>query len=502
MLPLAKTSPLALRAGASLLGVLPAVLLTAVLADTRLGAQCPAAAAGLATELHCVEHNLPSAPGEELDPTHAYTLSELIDLAESSHPATRMAWLEARAAAERVGLARSEYLPHLAGMATFLNQKFINPFPKPYAPQGYTMVEMPVAEAGLGVGYTLLDFGRRHAKLESARAGALAEAAHFQRENQTVAFGVITAYYHLTDAEQKLAARQQILQTAQTIQSAAEAQLANGRATLPDVLDARAGTARADFELEQAVGEEQSARVALRESVGVRPSDQIRIAPVAEAGTGAGQVATAGQLVDEALKTRPDLAGLTERIHAAEAVTAGSRSAYLPTVEFSAKGASQSIWPTVSTDYGWLLTNTTQFVWQAGVSVRWDLFDGGARRSELATARDEQRKAEQQRREAADAITRATWTAWVDYRTAERREKAAAALFTAADSSYKASLEAYNYGVKNLIDLVHAEQQLAEARLATVEARSALETATANLGYTTGNLLRTPAAAGTEADRH
>jgi hypothetical protein len=46
-----------------------------------------------------------------------------------------------------------------------------------------------------------------------------------------------------------------------------------------------------------------------------------------------------------------------------------------------------------------------------------------------------------------------------------RQQQAAQTLLTAATTSYDASLDAYGYGVKNLIDLVNAESQLAEARL-------------------------------------
>jgi len=468
-----------------------AVLVLAV--AQQLSAQCPhvSAAPTEPTKVEpCLVHTRPGPLEDRLDEAHPYTLSELIDVAESNHPEARIAWLAARAAAERTGLARSEYLPHLAGAATMLNQKLINPFPKPYAPQGYTMVEMPVGEAGLELGYTLVDFGRRHAHLQAARANALAAADHLERANQEVAFRTINSYYRLVNAQEKLTARRQILATAQTIQNAAEAQLANGRATLPDVLDARAGSAKASYELEEAIGEEQTARVALRQSLGVPPSDAIRIGTDSTEDEPATAVAPAQALVEEALRQRPDLAALRERIHAAAEETKLAHAAYWPTMEFNARGASQSLWPTVSKDGGWLLTDTTHFVWETGVSVHWNLLDGGARRSRERVAQAEEEKTREEERETREAISESAWRAWVGYQTAERRLAAATALLTAAESSSAASLEAYNYGVKNLMDVVHAEQQLAEARLAIVEARSATATARANLGYTTGSLLR------------
>ena len=46
-----------------------------------------------------------------LDPDKTYSLAELIDLAESHNPETRVAWERARAQAAALGVARSELYP-------------------------------------------------------------------------------------------------------------------------------------------------------------------------------------------------------------------------------------------------------------------------------------------------------------------------------------------------------------------------------------------------------
>lgn len=47
----------------------------------------------------------------ELDPKHAYSLPELIDLAQMTNPVTRAAWQRARQAAIAVGATEATYLP-------------------------------------------------------------------------------------------------------------------------------------------------------------------------------------------------------------------------------------------------------------------------------------------------------------------------------------------------------------------------------------------------------
>jgi len=50
----------------------------------------------------------------EIDPAKPYRLEELIDIAETNNPRTRIAWEAAKQAANRLGIARSDYYPHLA----------------------------------------------------------------------------------------------------------------------------------------------------------------------------------------------------------------------------------------------------------------------------------------------------------------------------------------------------------------------------------------------------
>ena len=92
----------------------------------------------------------------------------------------------------------------------------------------------------------------------------------------------------------------------------------------------------------------------------------------------------------------------------------------------------------------------------------------------------------------------------IAFRTAVRKEQAAEALLDSASTSYSASLEAYQYGVKNLVDVLTAEKQLAQARVSGVSARSQLFLEAVDLDFATGNLLRRqpPAATPQTAEDH
>ncbi len=453
----------------------------------QAAAQCAGNVSTPQSAADCMARATPQEKIAVLDPKHPYTLAELIDVAEHNNPRTRLSWERAKQSADRLGIERSAYYPVLAGVATFAGERIINPFPKPLAPLGYTLVRIPLVQPEITLQYLIFDFGRRNAKVDAATAETLAAGANFIRTNQQVAFNVSSAYYRLVTAQERLQAAQETLKTAQTTQDAAEAQLANGRSTLPDVLNARAETSQAMFDRESADGDEKIARVALTEAIGVEPSPDISIDAQQNASLPELLTMPVNELIERAVTGRPDLMAQMADIRAADDEVRAARAEYRPKISLAASVAQTSIWPTSS--YG-ELGSASKPTWSGALTIDWRFFDGGARKNELAAAESKQRAAKDELTEKHDQATREVWTAYIAFRTALRKEEAAVALLSSANASYSASLDAYKYGVKNLIDVVTAERQLAQARLSGVSARSQLLLEAVDLEFVTGNLLR------------
>lgn len=456
-------------------------------ASLPLGAQCAGRMDTVKAAALCLQDHRAAEKIVPIETKRAYQLVELIDIAESNNPKTKEAWERARQEADRLNIARSAYYPKLAAIAFFGDERIVNPFPKPLAPRGYTMAELPTVQPMIGLEYVLFDSGKRSKEVERSKAEHLAAAAAFQRANQDVAFAVVQGYYGLLTEEQHLEAARQILSTAQTTEDAAQAQLQNGRATLPDVLNARAAKAQAAYDLEAAAGAERIARVTLRESLGVEPSDEIEIAKPENTPAPAEVMRSIQQLVESALQNRPDLEQLSQKLRSSEAEIGIARAAQRPSLQLDSKIGQTAVWPTSS--YG-QLGAADQTTWNVGVSFRWSLFDAGQRKNQVAIAESQFREQQDELREQQDRITREVWIAYVSFRTAVRQREAAENLLQSAQTSYNASFEAYQYGVKNLIDVVTAEKQLAEARLAQVQAYSAVWLDAVQLEYATGRLLR------------
>jgi outer membrane protein len=461
-------------------------LLLAFAATPALG-QCAGKVSSPAAVAECAARETPGEGTAILDPSHPYTLAELIDVAEHHNPGTRTIWERAKQKARELGLAKSAYYPELEGLAVFGDERLINPFPEPLAPRGYVMVELPLVKPEVTLQYLIFDFGKRGANVDFAKQEKLTAGADVIQVNQALALRVASSYYQLVTAQERLQAAQDILRTAQTTQDAAENRLNNGLATLPDVLNARAETAQAVFDEESADGDEKIARVTLTETVGADPSPNIvidsqRSAPLPEKLT-----MSIDALIDRAMKDRPDLMAQTLRIRSAEARIRAAKAEYKPQIVLSGSVAQTSVWPTA--DYG-VLGSASEPTWSAALTVRWRIFDGGARKNEVLIAESKRREAQDELTTIHDETTREVWTAYIAFRTALRKHDAAVALLESANASYSASLDAYKYGVKNLVDVVTAEKQLAQARLSSVSARSELFLEAVNLEFATGNLLR------------
>ncbi|MGB7353482.1 MAG: TolC family protein [Acidobacteriaceae bacterium] len=468
------------------LSVLLLPLLLAFSATPDLG-QCAGIASSPADAADCAARNTPRHTTAVIDPAHPYSLAELIDAAEDHNPGTRAVWERAKQKARELGLAKSAYYPQLDGLSVFGDERSINPFPKPLAPRGYVTVEIPVVRPEVTLQYLIFDFGKRGAVVASAKEEKLAAGADFIQANQALAFDVAVAYYQLVTAQERLQAAEDTLRTAQTTQDAAENRLKNGLATLPDVLNARAEASKAVFDEDSADGDQEIARVRLTEAVGADPSPDIiidsqRSAPLPEHLT-----MSIEALIDRAMENRPELIAQILRIRSAEAGIRAARAEYKPQIVLSGSVAQTSLWP--SSDYG-QLGSASEPTWSVALGIHWRVFDGGVRRNELSIAESRHRELEDQLTDKQDETAREVWTAYIAFRTALRKHDAAVALLKAADASYSASLSAYKYGVKNLVDVVTAQDQLAQARLSIVSARSELFLDAVDLEFATGNLLR------------
>jgi len=421
-------------------------------------------------------HELPD------NPVKTYSLSELIDLAESNNPETRVAWERARAQAASFGVARSELYPTLAAAAlsqTSRDEGFFGSRFNAQAVQDF--------EVALDLSYTVFDFGGRRGRINSARAQLLAANFAFNDTHRNVIYQVEQSYYRLLSSMGQEDSARASLSNAEAVQEAAEDRLAHGLATLPDVLEARSATAQAEYDLQSVLGSEEIARGDLATAVGDRASLTIKVQPLDQLPMPDSISDRVEGAIDRALSQRPDLMQQIAEMRSANARVQEARSAYYPALSLNAGPAAQSVYG-LQSPYDW--GHTAGLTGGLSFSLKWTIFDGGARKNRLLQARSNVRKAEAQAEVKRNQIADEVWTAYSDLNTAFRQRQAAVALLEAASQSYDAALQSYNYGVRSLLDVTAAQRTLAQARSADVFARTQVLTSFADLAFRTGDSIQ------------
>jgi outer membrane protein len=424
-------------------------------------------------------------PTLNFDLEKTYSLPELIDLAESHNPETRVAWERARAQAAAWGVARSELYPTVAAAAlsgvdrgqVYLGERFFR----------QTVGDFQVT---LNLNYTIFDFGGRAGRINAAKAEALAANFAFNDTHRNVIYQVQQAYYQLLNASGQEEAARANLSNAQAVQQAAEARLDHGLATLPDVLEARSATAQAEYELQAVLGAEEIAHGNLATALGTTPPTAIRVQPLRELTIPTTIDDNVNSAMDRALAQRPDLLQRVAAVQAAQARVKEARAAYYPSLNFNASPTAQSLYG-LQQQIPW--GNTAGLVGGMAFSLNWTVFDGRARKNRLAQAQANVHEEEAQVHASRDQIANEVWATYSDLNTALRQREAATALLEATGRSYDAALESYNYGLRNLLDVTAAQRTLAQARSTDVLARTRVLTTFAALAFRVGDSMQSNA---------
>src|SRR5258705_10392608 len=312
----------------------------------------------------------------ELDPGKTCALPELIDLAESHNPETRVAWERARAQAAAWGVARSELYPTIAAAALAGVDR-----EQAYLADRFFRQTIGDFEVALNLNYTIFDFGARAGRISAAKPEALAASFAFNGAHREVIYRVEQAYYQLLNASGQEEAARANLSNAQAVRQAAEERLNHGLATLPDVLEARSATAQAEYELQAVLGAEEIAHGNLATALGTTPPTAIRVQPLRELTIPTTIDDTVNSAIDRALAQRPDLLQRVADVQAAKARVKEAHAAYYPSLNFTASPTAQSLYG-MQPQFPW--GHTLDLAGAMAFNLNWTVFDGGARKNRLA----------------------------------------------------------------------------------------------------------------------
>ncbi len=454
--------------------------------DRAAGAHSASAPFGSAASR---DFRLPADPGlpfpdphPALDPSHVYSLVELVDIAQRNNKQTRIAWEQARQAAIGVGLSRAAYLPALtlSALGGFRHET------TPAAiPQGYVASDTEALFPTLAISYLLIDFGARRAALQAAREGSEAANVAFTGVHQQLILSVARAFLSLATADAEFDAARSALRNAQLLAAAAQSRLEHGEGTVTEAADTRSAEAQARFVIASAAATQQEARDALLEVLGLPPRTRLRIMSLDDRPVPRGMRNDLDGLMRDALRSRPDLLAALARLRGSEADTARARAALYPTISLNVKTGGDLGHIDVEGQSSHSFEQP-----EAGIYLdfEWSLFQGGAKANQVRLA--ESREAEQRAalQDAEDQAMQQVALAYDELDSGFSQFDAATAQQQAARTAFDANAEAFRHGEGTVTGAEAAATALDQADATLVRTHAQVLASAASLAFATGQL--------------
>lgn len=432
-------------------------------------------------------------------PAGLLTLQQAVELALCRNPQTQGAWAEARAKAAQIGAAKAAYLPtvnaNLSRIRDELDQEVIGTV-------GNSRSDSKLIAFGRNVSmnWLLLDLGARSANIEQAQQLFVAALATQNATVQNVFANAAQAYYDTWAAQAALAAALEAESSAKENLSAAQAKLKFGTGTRVEELQAQAALSKTTLDRVRAEGSARMAVGLLAAALGMDARTPLKLASDDDPGSAAPEQPTdrvrfldnLDRLMDEASRNHPAVQSARAQLAAAEARTQGVISEGLPSVSLS-MGRYISGRPNNA------VTQTKSFETVTTLTLAIPLFEGFSRNYRIQEAR-----AQVQARQAdlANVQSQTSVEAWRNYQSLLVETTAVGAsadLVRGNEEALDAARARYKSGAIDILDLLSAQKDLAQARQERIRSLSAWRTARLKLLASLGQLgywaLDTPASA-------
>ena len=428
--------------------------------------------------------------GSPLLAQEALTLREAVDLALHSNPLVAASDAGEKEAEARIHQTRSGYLPRLQFSESL--QRGNNPvfvFSSLLAQRQFSdanfargSLNRPDAmnnyQSQLTVEQVVFDARRTSRRVEEARFARHMAGEDTRRSHSDITLNVLQAYFGVALAEKNLEVARQSVDSARADFKRAESIYQSGRSTQADVLALRVHLAAMHEQQIRASNDLEVARAALNDALGVNLDRRFELTTPLESRADAPE-GTLEEYRRLAAENRPEMrqAELTQRLARTRQQIAGAT--YWPQVAFQGM---------VEADRQNLLgkggTN-----WFTGVTLRWNLWNGGETKARVEQARFAESRADALRKSADSAIHLEVLEAYLALSAAAQRVEVASAAAAEAEEAHRIIQNRHQAGLITVTELLRSETALAAARTRRLAAVYDHRIAAATLEHAAGTLV-------------
>jgi len=328
----------------------------------------------------------------------------------------------------------------------------------------------------------IFDGGRAIAGIESAKAADLAGYDTLQRQLQTLAFGVASAYYQALQAEQTVRLDARIVAEYEAQERLVRAKIAVGKAAPSDLAQAQFQTAQARLRLVQAQGAQIAAEssfattLGLDANAGVAPLNDTPLDLDLATAPAPPSYATA---LRRALLLRPDYLAAVANVRAAQENLRYAKLARVPQIVATASTGRSNELP-----FSPVLRRTDTL----GATLTIPIFDQGLTNYNVAVAASQMDQAVASLRSARLSVESDVRGALANLVSARAAVDQARYELHNAQISFDAARAKYAVGAATLLDLIQQEVNLSQAQTDALNTLYAYRLAQQQYRYAVGEM--------------
>lgn len=416
----------------------------------------------------------------QVDLSQSLGLGDVIDLALCNNPQIKQAWANIKIQAGAVGEARSAYLPTASASYSPRQQTQVNYPNSPYNLNSITNGKMAYAN----LTWRLFDFGGRDANRASANLLLESALASHNASIQKLLAITTQSYFDVLTAKATVQAKSQAADFARSSWGAARRREVRGVSGRSDVLQAQTLLEKAQLAASRADGDYRKALATLIVYMGLPANTQLRLQEVGEHIQKEDLKELNAWLVD-AEEEHPAIRAARAQWESAKKKVVAARSAGLPSIDFVGNFyqngyPNQGVQPVNS--------NTST----VGLTLNIPIFEGFATTYKIRGQEAQAEKAQAEFEGATQQVLTEIVKSHAEAVSSLANLGFSQRLLEAAHAAVQSSVNRYNKGAADILELLTTQSALTEAQQERIrclaEYRSARLRLLANAGYLGRNL--------------
>ncbi|MGN0919438.1 MAG: TolC family protein [Alphaproteobacteria bacterium] len=385
----------------------------------------------------------------DADVTKELDLPTLIQVGICNNPALNRDYMSVKAQEAALGEVKSAYLPTVdaTGSASKSTVKIKGEQKETTSPYA----------GNIGLKWLIYDFGARGATTDQMQAYLDSDSFTYSAHLKDTVLAINQAYFDYLSNEEVLKSTQETMKSYQKSYEETAKRYKLGMTALSDKLLAQTTYKKSELAVIEAKNTLKKSGATLATLLNL-PTDtefKLTLPPKDKDITALSIQMNVQEMMEEALKLRPELKSIVRQEEAAKYGIDIAKAGHYPSLSANASAGYNDYW---SGDKSYHATGT------AGLSLSVPLFSGFQTTYNIAKAKYQYAQAQQTTVETQDSVKKEVFNAYHDYQTAVASYQVNQEVLKSAKESERVSFKSYQAGKESILNLLTAQAELASAR--------------------------------------